>query len=106
MKKMLQEFIMQNYLIVTGNVVTNNVVWDGDTTKWAPPQGSIALIDATTIAKIWQPIRVDKKITGWELVEEVGAGDIGFTWDGSILITNEPEPPVPVPPTTTGTIEA
>ena len=103
---MLQEFITQNYLIVTNNVVTNLVLWDGDTTKWSPPQGSIALIESTTIAKIWQPIIVDKKITSWNLTETVGAGGIGFTWDGSVLTTNEPEPPIPVQPPTTGTVTA
>ena len=82
-------------------------VWDGDTSIWTPPSGSIALVQATTPAMIWEEVVVDGKITGYVLVEQLGAGDIGFTWDGSVLTTNQPQPIVPTPPanqpTTTGT---
>ena len=39
---------MASYLIIntTTNIVENNVVWDGDTDKWNPPTGSIA-VDST-----------------------------------------------------------
>ena len=50
---MLQEFIVQNYLIIENNVVDNIVIWNGDTTQWTPPQGSIVLIQATTPAMVW-----------------------------------------------------
>jgi hypothetical protein len=30
----------------------------------------------------------------------MGQGQIGFTWDGTILTTNEPKPPIPTPPPT------
>lgn len=88
---MLQEFITQNYLIVEQNIVTNVVVWNGDTTQWTPPQGSIALVQATTLAKVW---KLDTSTTPatWKLVEVMGAGDIGFTWDGTVLTTNQPQP--------------
>lgn len=91
---MLQEFITQNYLIIEQNVVTNNVVWDGDTTKWSPPQGSIALVQATTPAMVWF---WDANIKDYVLQEEIGQGDIGFTWDGTVLTTNEPKPEPPKP---------
>lgn len=98
-----QEFVMQNYLIIEQNIVTNLVLWNGDTSQWTPPQGSIALIQSTTLAKIWQ---LNSTYTDWELVEIMGVGAIGFTWDGSVLTTNEPKPPAPVPiaePVTEGT---
>jgi hypothetical protein len=85
----------QNYLIIESNVVTNNVVWDGNTETWQPPIGSIQIVGATTPAMVWDAVVVDKVITDWELVEQIGAGGIGFTWDGSVLTTNEPKPPVP-----------
>jgi hypothetical protein len=97
---MLQEFIEQNYLIIESNVVTNVCVWNGDTSQWTPPQGSIALVQATTPAMIWQE-NADK--TDYVLTEQVGAGSIGFTWDGTNCITNEPKPAIPTQPTTTGT---
>jgi hypothetical protein len=89
----------QNYLIIESNVVTNNVVWDGNTTTWRPPANSIQLVDATTPAMIWQPVLVDSKITDWVLGEQLGAGDIGFTWNGAVLTTNQPKPDI----TATGT---
>ena len=103
---MPQDFIEQNYLIIEQNIVTNIVVWDGDTTQWTPPQGSIALVQATTPAMIWEPVIVDKKITDYVLTEVLGAGAIGFTWDGTNCITNEPKPAIPVQPSTTGTVSA
>ena len=101
---MLQEFITQNYLIIESNVVINICVWDGDTSHWTPPQGSIALVQATTPAMIWQYDSIAKQ---WILVEQIGAGDIGFTWNGTVLTTNQPEP-TPITanenqPATTGT---
>ena len=101
---MLQEFIAQNYLIIENNIVTNVVFWNGDTSQWTPPAGSIALVQATTPALIWE-LNADK--TAYVLVEQLGQGQIGFTWDGSVLTTNEPQPTPPTPaqdqPTTSGT---
>jgi hypothetical protein len=93
---MLTEFRAQNYLIVEQNVVTNIVVWNGDTTVWTPPSGSISLIQAVTPAMIWEPVIVNNQITDYVLTEVVGSGSIGFTWDGSVLTTNQPKPAVPV----------
>jgi hypothetical protein len=85
----------QNYLIIESNVVTNNVVWDGNFETWQPPVNSVQVVDATTPAMVWQPVLVDSKITGWVLGEQLGAGDIGFTWNGSVLTTNQPKPSIP-----------
>lgn len=82
---------IQNYLIIESNVVANIVVWDGDTTVWTPPSGSIVLVQSTTPAFIWQS-NADE--TDCVIVEELGAGDIGFIWNGSVLMTNQPKPPV------------
>ena len=94
----------QNYLIVEKNVVTNNVVWDGDVNTWTPPADSIQLIQATTPAMIWEE-NADK--TDYVLTEQMGAGDIGFIWDGSACVTNQPKPTpqalVEGQPVTTGT---
>jgi len=82
---------IQNYLIIESNVVTNNVVWDGNPDTWQPPANSIQLVDATTPAMVW---RVNSENTDYVLEEQLGAGDIGFTWNGSILTTNEPKPKI------------
>ena len=90
----------QNYLIIENNVVTNNVVWDGNTQTWTPPADSIQLIQATTPAMVWVGTKVENlpatipptyTIT-YNLEEVVGAGDIGFTWNGTVLTTNQPKP--------------
>lgn len=104
---MLQEFTNQEYLIIENNVVVNNVVWNGDTSQWTPPPGSIALVKATTPAYIWVlDIFVSPSI--YVLQEQLNAGEIGFTWDGTVLTTNEPQPAPPTPnlnqPKTTGTV--
>lgn len=105
-KNMLQEFINQQYLIIESNIVTNVVVWNGDTTQWAPPQGSIALVQATTPAMVWE-LDTTTSPSSYVLKEQIGAGDIGFTWDGSVLTTNQPQPQPPTPkadqPSTSGT---
>jgi hypothetical protein len=97
----------QNYLIVESNVVTNNVVWDGNPDTWQPPANSIQLVDATTPAMVWVEVFNDiYQIIDYVLEEQLGAGDIGFIWDGSVLTTNKPKPtipPEPVQPTTKGT---
>ena len=93
----------QNYLIIENNVVTNNVIWDGNTADWTPPADSVQLIQATTFAKIWM---YDKESNSYVLTPVEGAGDIGFTWDGSVLTTNEPQPPAPKQPATSGTATA
>lgn len=85
---------IQNYLIIESNVVTNCAEWDGNTQTWKPPANSIQLIQSTTPAMLWQ-FNTDK--TDYILVEFIGAGDIGFTWDGTVLTTNQPKPAMPTP---------
>ena len=85
----------QSYLIIEANVVTNNVLWDGNPATWQPPVDSVQVVDATTPAMVWQPVLVDSKVTDWVLEEQLGAGDIGFTWNGNVLTTNEPKPSIP-----------
>jgi hypothetical protein len=90
----------QNYLIVENNIVNNVCVWDGDTSTWTPPADSIQLIQATTPAIVWVGTKVEVQpptvpptyIIDYTLQEVIGAGDIGFTWDGTVLTTNQPKP--------------
>ena len=93
----------QNYLVVENNVVSNVCVWDGDINTWTPSSDATMLIQATTPAMVWE-LNTDK--TAYVLTEVLGAGSIGFTWDGSVLTTNEPQPTIPTQPTTTGTTPA
>jgi hypothetical protein len=88
----------QNYFVVEADVVTNNVVWDGDTNTWQPPADAIMLVQTDTQALVWTPVIVDEKITDWILTETLGAGDIGFTWNETtqVLTTNQAKPEVPV----------
>jgi hypothetical protein len=94
----------QNYLVVENNTVTNIVVWDGNTQTWAPPADATMLVQATTPTKVWG---LNPDGPGIILVNQIGGGQIGFTWDGSALTTNEPKPeprpPAADQPVTTGT---
>ena len=80
---------VQNYLIVENNVVTNNVLWDGNPNTWQPPLDSIQLVQSTTPALVWV-LNADQ--TDYVLGEQIGVGQIGFTWNGSILTTNQQKP--------------
>ena len=90
----------QNYLVIENNVVTNTVVWDGDTNTWQPPTDATMLVQATTPAMVWE-LSGTPPVYG--LSEVIGAGDIGFTWNDTVLTTNEPRPADPIQPITTGT---
>ncbi len=82
----------QNYLMVNeANIVENIVLWDGNTETWQPPVGYTMLPATTTPAMVWT---LDSGLTtpDYVLEEVVGAGDIGFTWNGSVLTTNQPKP--------------
>lgn len=94
----------QNYLMVNKdtNIVDNISIWDGNTDTWQPPSIYLMLVQATTPAFIWG-LNNDK--TAYVLTEVLGAGQIGFTWDGTAVTTNQPEP-TPPQVETTGTQQA
>jgi hypothetical protein len=76
----------------TSNVCENVVVWDGNPDTWAPPPNYLMLVQATTPAKVWFWDSVNQI---WILEVQNGTGQIGFTWDGTYLTTNEPQPTNP-----------
>lgn len=95
--------IFQNYCMLNQENICENVcIWDGNLNTWEPPAGYTMLVQSTTPAMIW-----DWDGSDFILVEVVGAGGIGFTWNGSALITNQPKPQLAIPATnqstTTGT---
>jgi len=93
----------QNYLVIENNVAVNLVIWDGDTDTWQPPTDATMLVQATTPAMVWELNGDNPPV--YVLKEEIGVGDIGFTWDGSVLTTNQPKPanPTKLQPVTSGT---
>jgi hypothetical protein len=87
---------IQNYLVIENNVVTNAILWDGNPQTWTPPIDATMLIQTTTNAITWVAVidPITQKPIDWNLEEVLGAGNIGFTWDGTILTTNQPKPTV------------
>lgn len=81
------------------NIVDNVCVWDGNTDAWQPPAEYLMLVDETTPAFIWA---WDNVVDDWVLTQQMGAGSIGFSWNGTECVTNEPKPPKPVPPKVEG----
>ena len=59
------------------------------------------LVQATTPAKVWQ---LDPNSSSYILVVQEGAGAIGFTWDGTYLVTNEPQPQPATPVSNQATV--
>lgn len=76
------------------NICDNITLWNGNPDTWQPPFGYLMLVQATTPAKTWV---WDEPTKTW-LLEVSGLGQIGFTWDGTYLTTNEPQPADPVAP--------
>jgi hypothetical protein len=78
----------KNYCMVNveTSICDNICLWDGNPDTWTPPSGYLMLPQATTPAKNW--VWIDN---AWVIANE-GEGQIGFTWDGTYLTTNEPEP--------------
>ncbi len=50
------------------------------------------MVQATTMALVWV---WDKPVDDWVLAQQMGQGQIGFTWNGSECVTNEPKPEKP-----------
>jgi hypothetical protein len=86
---MSKESINQNYLIIENNIVINVCVWNGDTSQWKPELGSIAIIQSTTPAITWE---FNTSLNDYELIEVMGAAQIGFTWNGTVCTTNQSKP--------------
>ena len=78
-----------NYLMVQENVVTNTVLWDGNTETWQPPFDATMLILETTPTKVWDLVGIE-----YVLVDSIGNADIGFTYDGTYCTTNAPKPEI------------
>jgi hypothetical protein len=85
----------QNYLMVQNNVVTNDVLWDGNVETWAPPVGATMLVQTTTPALNWVEVLPRTNPPTFSLQEVMGEGAVGFTWNGSVLTTNQPNPSTP-----------
>lgn len=81
----------QNYCMVnlTTNVCDNLTVWDGDLQTWTPPEDYLMLVQADTMAAVWA---WDAMAADWVLTQAQGQGQIGFVWNGSELVTNDPKP--------------
>lgn len=90
----------QNYLMIntTTNVVDNVITWDGNTNTWQPLPGYLMLLGDTTPAMYWNEVIVDGVVVDWAL-ETMGLGQVGFTWNGTACVTNQPKPAIPTPPT-------
>ena len=84
-------------MVNSDNICDNICVWDGDPNTWTPPENYLMLVQATTPTKVWV---LNEAKTEYVLTDSIGDGGIGFTWDGTYLTTNEPQPSPPPPPPT------
>lgn len=85
----------QSYCMINlaNNVCENLVMWDGNTETWPPPEGYLLIPQAQVPAKVWQ---IDVPNNCYTLEVVYGAAEIGFGWDGTYLMTNQPQPPAPM----------
>lgn len=91
----------QNYLMInqSTNTVENVCLWDGNPNTWQPPAGYLMLVQATTMALVWV---WDTAIKDYVLGQQMGQGQIGFTWNDAECVTNDPKPEKPVQPQVSG----
>ena len=78
-------------LINTQNNICENIIVITEPSDWTVPDGFILLDHDTTQSKIW---KFDKSANDFIMVVQTGAGDIGDSWDGTYLITNQPKPTI------------
>jgi len=85
----------QSYLMLnqSTNIVKSDIIWNGDTNIWQPPNGYTMLQNSTTPSMVW---RLNSDKTDFVLTEVYGAGSVGFTWNGTVLTTNDPKPKAPI----------
>jgi hypothetical protein len=85
----------QNYFAINtkNNICENTVVWDGKQESWTLVGDWLLLPQTTTPAKVWN---YDVQTKTWFLDVHIGRGNIGFTWGGEHLVTNEDQPTVQV----------
>lgn len=82
----------KSYLLINSNNIVDNIIeWDGDTSKWSPPNNFTCVLKDTAPANVWV-FNVENNT--FVLTEVVGSGNIGFIWnpDTSTLTTNEEQP--------------
>ena len=80
--------------MIEENVVVNICLWDGDVNSWQPPSNTTMLVQSTTPTKVWE---LNEQQTEYVLTDSIGNADIGFTWNGTVATTNEPQPVAPQP---------
>ena len=85
-----QEYLMINK---STSIVDNICVWNGDVDSWQPSSDILMLEKSITPAMIWQ---LDNTLStpAFVLKQEIGDGNIGFVWNGTVLTTNQPQPSV------------
>lgn len=85
--------MIQNYCVINQqqipNVCENIVLWDGDTSKWNPGEHCIVVPKNSTPTMEWEYVESSNTFV---MSEHVGTAGVGYTWDGTHLITNAPQP--------------
>lgn len=90
---MLNDYLMINE---STNIVENISTWDGNPNTWQPPANTLMLIKDITPAMVWQ-LDTTSVLPSYVLAEQIGQSEIGFTWNGTACVTNEPQPTMPTP---------
>lgn len=81
----------KNYCLIDKqtNVCENVVIWDGDTSKWAPADNYLCIPQNEIPTKTWKYDGTVKDFV--EIIIENDVGAPGYTWDGTYLIQQKPE---------------
>lgn len=69
---------MTRYAIIQGGIVTNVVLWDGDTAKWQPPAGATCVPFNPATHTLTQPADVANAATLRQTLLLGAAADLAF----------------------------
>jgi hypothetical protein len=71
------------------NICENIIIWDGDSSKWAPPSEYLIFELASIPVILW---KYDDAIKDFGPITPEGElGCPGYTWDGTHLVQPKPE---------------
>lgn len=81
----------KDYLMInkSTNTVDNIFVWDGNKETWNVPDEYNVFLKEEVKAKIWS---YNDNIKDYEIVIKLGAGEIGYLFDGEFVKTNQEKP--------------
>lgn len=85
---------LDDYLIIENNIVTNVILWDGNTNTWTPPENSIYLLRSSTPEKTRGNVHYDVNpvLPDGSIVVRPNYANLGHIYDSENDVFYAPSP--------------